>query len=252
MRPAKTPLHALARRLRAAVGVLLRAAPPGAPTVRDQRRLTVAVVLPLAGEAARWMLDQQLAMLQRHGCNPGLDAPPHLTLKMGFRVDATAPVERWLAELADTVAPFTLRLQGIGRFDEGILFLEVERDAALEALRLRVLAELQARLGIVPQAIEDERFHFHATLTYDLPTASLDAEQQRLSALAPAFDTRVEQLALWVHGGEHWVALAQQPLRGSTADGTAPAGPAVPSGPSRPSVPAVPSPPSAALAPNRP
>lgn len=221
MRPPKTPktpLHALARRLRAAVGVLLRRSPPGAPTVRDQRRLTVALVLPLGGAAARWMLEQQLAMLQRHGCNPGLDAPPHVTLKMGFKVDTTAPVERYLAELAGALAPFTLRLQGIGRFDEGIVFLDVAPDAALEALRLRVLADLQARFGVVPQAIEDDRFHFHATLTYDLPDAALDAEQQRLTALAPTFDAAIDHLALWVHGGEHWVALDRQPLRGDAAE----------------------------------
>jgi 2'-5' RNA ligase len=218
MRPPKTPVHALVRRLRAAAGALLRRSPPGAPTLRDHRRLTVAVVLPLGGEAGRWMLDQQLGMLQRHGCNPGLDAPPHVTLKMGFKVDATAPVERWLADLAAQIAPFTLRLRGIGRFDEGILFLDVERDAALEALRRHVLAELQAGFGVVPQPIEDDRFHFHATLTYGLPGKALDAEQQRLLALAPAFDVPIDHLALWVHGGEHWVALDRQPLRGHPAD----------------------------------
>ena len=59
--------------------------------------------------------------------------PPHISLKQPFAIANLAQLEAYMAELAETISPFTVKLTHlqleIGRFQEmefGILWLDVE------------------------------------------------------------------------------------------------------------------------------
>ena len=212
-----TPVHALLqrglRRLRRSWGL-----PCAAGTPRPDG-FTVAVVLPLEGQAGRWMLQQQIDLLRRIGLHPGLSAAPHVTLKMGFKTGQPAALQSWLDRLGVDTPPLDIQLGGVDRFPEGVLFLDVVESAPLEALRRRVLHELARGFGIQPGSVEGEGFRFHATLTFDLPPALLDEEQQRLKAASPHFIESVAALELWLDVGSHWVRLHRTPMGGcATAD----------------------------------
>lgn len=190
----------------------------GGPGATRPGPCTVAVVLPLEGQAGSWMLQQQIDLLRRLGHNPGLAGAPHVTLKMGFKTQELDPLRTWLDELGASTAAQQVRLQGIDCFPQGVLFLNVVETAALEALRQQVLQELAGRFGVQPGAVEDHRFRFHATLTCDLPAALLQQEQQRLEALAAGFIEPVAALELWLDAGSHWVRLHRTLLRGCARD----------------------------------
>ncbi len=202
--------HRIARRLLTAAG--LRRTTTG-PT---SDRLTVALVLPLQGAAADWMLEQQIDLLRRIGRNPGLEGPPHVTLKMGFKTRDLAGLRRWMDRLAADTPAQTLQLSGLDRFDEGILFLDLQPGAELEALRQRVLRELASGFAVPPGPVEDQRFRFHATLTHGLPADTLQTEQRRLEALRPAFTATAEALELWLDAGSHWVPVHRARLGAAT------------------------------------
>lgn len=178
---------------------------------------TVAVVLPLEGQAGRWMVQQQIDLLRRIGRHPGLGAAPHLTLKMGFKTREPEVLQAWLDRLGADTPPLDIQLGGVDRFPEGVLFLDVVESAPLQALRRRVLHELASEFGVQPGSVEDEGFRFHATLTFDLPPALLDGEQLRLSALAPQFIESVSALELWLDVGSHWAKLHRTPMGGCAA-----------------------------------
>jgi 2'-5' RNA ligase len=157
----------------------------------------------------------QLELERRYGANPGLDAPPHITLKLGFEVGRWEPFERYLDELAATTEPFELAVGDLGFFDEGVVFLEVERHPRLEALRRRILADLRARFGVEPYLLEaGDAFRFHVTVARDLaPVAFADARRS-LQVSRPALRFRLERLALLRSAGEGWVAGRTATLTG--------------------------------------
>lgn len=182
----------VARRLRR------RFSGPGKP------QLTIAIVVPLTGVSANWLQRTKFDWLARYGISPGLEAAPHITLKMGCKVSELEPIASYMAQLAaQTEAPL-ITLQDIGRFDEGILFLEVAASDKLDGLRRRIVADLRDQFGIIPEDLEGDAFHFHATIGFGLPAAAFDAEYQRLRAEKTSFSEMAAAMELWVHVGSNW------------------------------------------------
>ena len=147
----------------------------------------------------------QLELEARHGANPGLDAPPHVTLKLGFTVVAPEALEQYLDELAASSEPFDLSVGDLGFFDEGIVILDVERHPRLEALRQRLLGELAARFGVEPYPLESGHgFRFHITIAHGLaPKAFAEARRSLPTSRAP-LQFRLERLALLYAVGDAW------------------------------------------------
>ncbi len=142
----------------------------------------------------------------RYGTNPSLQAPPHVTLKLGFEAAGPEPLERYLDELAASTEPFEVGVGDLGFFDEGIVFLEVERHPRLEALRRRILADLAARLGVQPYPLEaGDAFRFHVTLAHGLAPAAFADARASLPVSRPPVRFRLDRLALLYAAGPGWV-----------------------------------------------
>ena len=173
----------------------------------------LAVVIPLGEEAAHQATGLQIEILRKFGYNPGLDAYPHITLKMGFDVTEIAPFEALLDRIASEVCPFDITVGGFDSFEEGILFLDVEPNSALEKLRQRVLAELSAEHGVKPAAIEGAQFRFHVTVAHGFTRRDFDELKRSYASRKIALNFTACRLALFCHTGHHWVCCKQAVLR---------------------------------------
>jgi len=183
------PLRALARRL--------LGRPPTAPVL--------AVVIPVDAPLAAAVRALQDEVERDAAVRCDRRTPPHVTLKLGFAAPAPEAVEAWLEALGAAEAPLALGVGGIGAFDEGILFLDVERSPALEALRRRVVSGLAARLGVAPWPLEQgEAFHFHVTLATGLAPEALAAARRRLGEGPARRVVEASQLALLEAEGDGW------------------------------------------------
>ncbi len=76
--------------------------------------------------------------------------PPHISLKQPFAITDLAPLEAYMAELAATISPFTVKLTElqleIGNFNAmefGILWLDVQETVALRQLHEGIANLLQ-------------------------------------------------------------------------------------------------------------
>jgi 2'-5' RNA ligase len=181
-------------------------------------RPEVAFVLPLGDEAHNFMTELQVEILRRHGCNEGLTAAPHITLKLGFKTADLGPFAGYLDELARSTPPFEITMRGISSFEDGIIFLDVEPSASLDQLRRRIVRELSERFQIEPRPLEGDQFHFHATLAYGLPRKAFEEELALLSRMTPSFRFQAQTLAMLCHTGDHWItyrraALPERPSR---------------------------------------
>lgn len=165
-------------------------------------------------EAAKLKLD----ILNRYGRNPGIEATPHVTLKLGFPVpiDAIGAFEEYFDRLLEDVAPFPVRVKGVGFFDEGIVFLDVEPSPPLDRLRRRIVADLSARHGIPPHRLEGDAYHFHVTAGYVEPRDLPDARRAFQGKVGESTFT-LETLAMLCHTGSEWVTYKRGRLRGPAA-----------------------------------
>ena len=168
-------------------------------------RPEIAFVLPLGEDAHNFMTQLQVEILRRHGVNDGLTAVPHITLKLGFKTPDLAVFADYLDEVAKSTPAFEITLRGISSFEEGIIFVDVEPSPELDQLRRRIVRELSERFQITPKPLEDNRFHFHATLAYGLPQTVFEQEIARLSPLKPSFCFEARTIAMLCHTGDHWI-----------------------------------------------
>ncbi|MFM2058439.1 MAG: hypothetical protein RLY71_2824 [Pseudomonadota bacterium] len=182
----------------------------------NYKHLEAAIVLLLPeavhADLQRWQLD----ILRRHGLNPGLSAPPHITLKLGFKFDDIDAIARSMAELAAQTAPLPVLLKDFRHFDEGILFLDVAPDEALERCRQSVVQRVAGQHGVAPRPIEQAGFHSHVTLTYGLPKARFEQERARFAAMPVEFRCVLDRMALLIRVDEQWVTYRSCPLAGVT------------------------------------
>ena len=176
-------------------------------------RPEVAFVLPLGDDAHNFMTELQVDILRRHGVNDGLLAAPHVTLKLGFKTPDLRRFADYVDEVASGTPALDMTLRGIGSFEEGIIFVDVERTTALDQLRRRIVKDLEERFQIAPKPLEDDRFHFHATLAYGLPQRAFEQELVRLTPLNPTFRFQARTLTMLCHTGEHWIAYRRAALR---------------------------------------
>lgn len=167
----------------------------------------------LSDEAHNYVRDLQLSILRRHGRNPGLAAPPHVTLKLGFPAPDLAPFAAYLDELAATAAPVEVRLSGFDFFEEGIAFVDVAPNAGLDALRRRIVRELHERHQVPPHPLEGDAYRFHVTVAYGLGTEAFARLRAELAGETPAFAFTLRSLGLLCDVGTHWITSRRGSLR---------------------------------------
>jgi 2'-5' RNA ligase len=181
---------------------------------RPPERPRVAYVIPVSDEVHNLVRRVEVGIASRRGEDPGIGVSPHITLKQGFDVAALEPHERYFDALAADIAPFDIEVTGVGVFEGGIVFLDVAPDPRLEALRQRILRDLAERFGVVPYALEDHRYHFHATMAAGLTAREVAEVQRALQGERTDFRFRCETLALLYHTGAQWITYKRSALGG--------------------------------------
>jgi len=169
------------------------------------RTFEIAYVILVSDEVHNYMSKLQIDILKEYGMNPGLKASPHITLKLGFEVSELEPFERYFDKLVGEIEPFEICMKDIGFFDEGIIFMDVERNPQLEKLRRRILKDVSEQCGVEPYPLEGDRYHFHATLAYGLSKHDFARARQTLKDMKVEFRFALDTLALFCHTGNEWV-----------------------------------------------
>lgn len=139
----------------------------------------IAVLCP--PELDKRVLQYKLWMKEQFGCTIALKAPAHITLIPPFWLE-----NEWETPLLDIFQSFTsdlqaiaIQLNGFGHFSKRVLFVRVEKNPALEELKLQAETHF---IATFTKAIrkEDREFHPHVTIaTRDMsPSAFYKAWEQ--------------------------------------------------------------------------
>lgn len=182
------------------------------PAGRAGSPLLLGYVIPVGEEIHNSLTRLQLALLKDHGSDLRLETSPHITLKQAFQTKDVGPFERYFDRLVDEVDPFDIRVRDVGFFEEGIIYADVEHSTELDALRARLLRDLSNEFGVQPYPIEDERYHFHATLAYDVPSRSLERARRALKGVRIDLQFSCEALDLICHTRRDWITYRHSTL----------------------------------------
>jgi 2'-5' RNA ligase len=154
----------------------------------------------------------QLQLWRELRANTGMAVSPHLTLKQGFAAQTLEPFERYFDGLVAEIEPFEITVRGLGFFDDGIVFLDVEQNGRLDALRRRVVRDLSTEFGVRPNALEDDRYRFHVTLAEGLPRDSFERARQALQGVDDEFRFACASLGLLCNTGAGWMTYKRSTI----------------------------------------
>ena len=182
---------------------------------RPVDQVHLALVIPLNDEVAEHLTKIQIEIFRKYGYNPGLDAYPHITLKMGFPVKHLAPFEDYMEYLASRITPFEISTGGFDFFDDGIMFLGVESNPQLERIRQEILADLSEKHGIMPETVEGAQFRFHVTLAYGLSNKEFAELRESYASRHLQFTFTARHIDLFCHTGQQWVTCKRAVFRGA-------------------------------------
>ena len=165
--------------------------------------MQVAYIIPL--DAVVQTFAQRLAEEAQRGfgANRALVIEPHITLKTPFEAADLAPFQCLLDDLASELSPFELHITGINWFEPDVIFLDVVQDTRLDALRRSLLAAL-AEVGVRPDAVEGDGYHFHITVAWGLPTEAIRRLWERWQSMPVTLTTPVTEIALVANDGTGW------------------------------------------------
>lgn len=172
---------------------------------REAGPMQLAIVIPLPDEVAHEVVNLQVSILRQYGTHEGLESQPHITLKMGFPATDIGAAVTFLEHQAARMTPMLLEIDGFDTFDEGILFLDVKPDPALETMRQGLLRDLKSALGFAPLPIEGPGFRFHVTVAAGLTARKFGRLWEEFNARRMSFQFMARHIDLICHTGSHWV-----------------------------------------------
>jgi 2'-5' RNA ligase len=167
--------------------------------------MQLAIVIPLPDEIAHEVVKLQLSIFKQHGKHDGLESQPHITLKMGFPATDISAAVAFLEQQAARINSMLIEIDGLDTFDEGILFLHVKPNPALETMRQGLLRDLKSALGFSPLPIEGAGFRFHVTVAAGLPARDFERLRDAFKAQRMEFQFMARHIDLLCHTGSHWV-----------------------------------------------
>ena len=92
---------------------------------RQTEGFMLGYVILVSEELSNYMRKLQMEILNKYGSNLSLGETPHITLKQAFHVPVLDPFERYFDKLVNEAESFEIVVQGVGFFDEGIIFMDV-------------------------------------------------------------------------------------------------------------------------------
>jgi 2'-5' RNA ligase len=177
----------------------------GGRSRRRTEEFRLGYVILVSEQVNNYMRKLQVKILKEYGLNPGLDETPHITLKQAFPVPALDPFERYFDKLVNETDPFEIVVRGFGFFDEGIIFMDVVQSRQLVELRKRIVQDLYTQFGVKAYPLEDDRYHFHATVAHGLPQSAFERARAELQNLQVEFRFVCDTFGILCHTGRQWI-----------------------------------------------
>lgn len=143
----------------------------------------------------------------QYNTKAALKSPPHLTLHMPFRWDEDKEerIFNTLENLTNSRHAFDLSLKGFGAFKPRVIYIDMVKPPALEALHDDLKKIMKISLNIFNAEYKDRGFNPHLTLAFrDLRKAAFFEAWNELERKDFEASFTVDKIMLLKHNGKSW------------------------------------------------
>jgi 2'-5' RNA ligase len=180
-----------------------------------QQRFFIALLPPPAIQTDVTAIKQIFA--DRYQSRAALKSPPHITLYPPFEwsADDLPKLSQALTQFASQQPPLTLQLSGFGSFAPRVIFVDVIRSPALQALQQELLAHTDMTLGLADPVSKTRPFTPHMTVGFrDLSCTQFHSAWAEFQHRPFEREFTATQLTLLIHNGQRWIIYQDFPFLG--------------------------------------
>lgn len=146
-------------------------------------------------------------MFQEHGISLEVcRLPPHVSLKQPFHIPDVMLLESYMAELADSLPPVTIKLTEIQLIEtagteetSSILWLKAEQSLELCQLHDRLNKELASRFNDTQADFDGSDYQFHLTLSIGKPFSAYQNAYEEFRGTFTEIRSEAHSLALFAY-----------------------------------------------------
>lgn len=165
----------------------------------------IAIVPPVELQQEVTRLKEEVR--DRFGSKHALNAPPHITLHMPFRMKSKKmnQLTEEMQEVAETTSAFEVQLKGFGSFAPRVIFIDVVACSPLMSLQKQVAVMARGRLGLDNAMYKNLGFRPHMTIAFrDLKKSVFQTAWEAFENRLFDVTFRVNTLALLRHQDGVW------------------------------------------------
>jgi len=172
------------------------------------------IALVTSGVLLERIREIQLHCSEEYRSKKALRSPPHITLLPPFREDSSIEIvlEKKLTPFFSKYIPFSIDLNGFGRFGSRVIFIKPEKNSYLEALEKDLLNYLNEDFSFVEPALSRE-YNPHVTIASgDLSKNYFYPAWQEFEGKTFKESWNVSSAHLLRHDGKIWNPVIEFPF----------------------------------------
>lgn len=161
----------------------------------------IGYAILLDDESHNYAREVELDLSLKFQTRAGLRQSPHITIKPPFFVDDISTHVKYFDQLAKSLKPFKIEIEGFDFFEPKVIFLNVKKNSRLNEIHQKIIKDLQKKYKIEfnPQT-EGENVRFHSTVALsDLSEEKFFEAKKYLSKKKPKFSFKAKTLGLFYH-----------------------------------------------------
>lgn len=156
----------------------------------------------------------KLQLKEKFNLKYALRSPAHVTLKMPFLWNE-AKEDRLRSELGlffQRQLPFHLRIKGIGKFSERVIYIKISESEELRRLQNELVMMCKTQLNLT-QELSDYAYHPHMTVAFkDVKKGRFEEYLEFVKSNSFSGQMTVDQIALLKRENGRWAVLQSFPL----------------------------------------
>ena len=178
-----------------------------------QRIYFIAIVPPF--DLRQEVEDIKRYFAETYQSRHALKSPAHITLHMPFRWPQRREPEllRFMSRFASGISPFQVSLKNFAAFPRRVIYIDVEKNEAMETLAARLTEQIRLELKIFKDTYKNQGFTAHVTVAHrDLKPATFMEAWPEFSQREFKAGFTADKIALLKHSGQKWEIQEEFPF----------------------------------------
>lgn len=169
----------------------------------ERNRYLIAIIPP--EPIATEIYQLKVYIRDKYSSKASLNSPAHITLHMPFEWKADKEPQLVSSFKRFSTKPFEIKLKDFGCFEPRVIFVDIQKNAALGDCQKRMVQHCKTELDIFNAGYQDHPFHPHITIGFrDLKKNVFEAAWDDFKGRSYSAIFECTRVSLLKHDGKLW------------------------------------------------